>query len=84
MSQTIEDYLFATLLLHSFRYSLGRKTVAVIDCVGTLKKYWKVLPVFLQEQIQRDIKSAIAVGCAGNKCDVDRWQQIMSLKINEE
>lgn len=83
MTHIIDDHLLVTFLLQSFRYCLGRRTYAVSDCVEVLQKYWEVLPVFLQEQIQRDIKHALETSTAGDTCDIDNWREIIALKIKE-
>lgn len=46
---------FQLLLLESFRYCIGQQTMCIFDCIDTLEKYWDILPIGYQRQIQGDI-----------------------------
>lgn len=71
-------------IVWGFRYALGRKTGAVDDVVTTLKRVWGDLEPFTQEQIQSEIEDAIKLGRAGWDCDIESWQEILSLEIKNE
>lgn len=81
---TIDNITFATLLLQSFRYCLGRRSYAVGDFVPVLTKYWHILPGVWQKQVQRDIQDAMDKGWAGDSWDVSEWQSILKLEPKEE
>lgn len=77
----IDNNTLAHLLLCSFRYSLGRMTYIVSDCVEWLRRYWHLLPENWQQQIHEDIKKAIEQGMAGHQCDIESWKKVLELKI---
>jgi len=71
-------------IMWGFRYALGRRTGAVLDALDTLKRVWQNLPPFTQTQIKDEIERAIEIGWAGDKCDVARWTEILSLRDRDE
>jgi len=42
------------VLVHSFRYALGRSTYANCDAAALTRRYWNNLPAFIQEQFRED------------------------------
>lgn len=69
------------MIMWSFRYALGRRTGAVTDVVETLKRIWKELEPFTQQQIREEIQNALRVNSAGDTCDIVQWQKILKLSI---
>lgn len=70
-----------TTLVFAFRYALGRKTTAPFHVAIQLKKHWDRLADWTQDQIQREIVTAISRGDAGEECDTKTWQEILALPI---
>ena len=62
------------MLLCSFRYSLGRMTYIVSDCVKWLTLYWHIMPESWRAQIHEDIRKAMEQDTAGMACDVEQWK----------
>lgn len=71
-------------LVFAFRYALGRRTGAVSSMVEELDKHWNYLAHDTQQQIRRDIKSAISRGDAGMDCDVSEWRKVLSWGRDED
>ena len=65
------------LLICSFRYALGRRSVIVPVIAEYLKEDWHKLNEWQQQQIKDDIRHAIEYGCAGDDCDVDIWKCVL-------
>ena len=81
MSRTTDKFLVSeNMIMWAFRYALGRRTYAVTDVVDHLKKYWNKLEPFTQHQIQEEITTAIKTECAGGECDVESWNEVLSLE----
>jgi hypothetical protein len=82
--KSIPAHDLAHLLLCSFRYALGRMTYITGMCADWLETWWHILPPSWQEQIQKDIRQAIASGHAGHACDVAQWKRVLQLPLQEE
>lgn len=67
------------MLMWAFRYALGRRTGAVNDVVLHLKNNWINLSEYTKEQIKREIGEAVRKDMAGDKCDIDTWNELMLL-----
>lgn len=67
------------ILFFAFRYALGRRTGAVTFMVTEISNRWPLIDVVTQNQIQREIKDAISMDRAGDKCDIDSWRKILYL-----
>lgn len=74
----------ATLLLQSFRYCLGRMTCAVSVCTEILIKYWHILPPHFQQMIREETRHAIEHDYAGDRCDVENWEEFLRKTIGKE
>lgn len=61
------------------RYALGRKTASVGIICKVLKREWARLRPGTSEQLQREIREAIAEHRAGAGCDVQEWREILML-----
>ncbi len=70
-------------IMWGFRYALGRRTGAVSDVVNTLKRVWKDITPFTQDQIKQEIELAISRDEAGDECDIERWEEISQLGTRE-
>lgn len=81
---SVDNQTLAHLLLCSFRYSLGRMTYIVSDCVEWLTRYWNLLPSGWKRQIHDDIRKAIEQGRAGHDCDLAQWRRVLSLPLEEQ
>lgn len=80
----IDEQNLAHILLCSFRYSLGRMTYIVSECVEWLECYWHLMPPGWKRQIQGDIRQAIASGHAGHDCDVANWKRVLALPLDDD
>jgi hypothetical protein len=69
-----EDDAFA---LYAFRYSIGRMTYITGFCVEMLLSRWTLLTASMQQQIQDEIRKAIADGRAGMECDISEWGRLL-------
>ena len=67
------------ILVFAFRYALGRKSTAPGIVADVLIERWNDLKPHTQIQVQREIGSAIAMGNAGQPCDVETWKQVLAL-----
>ncbi len=72
------------ILMFSFRYALGRKSMASVTVVDEVVSNWRKLSIEMKEQIKREITEAILHKKAGMQCDVDQWQRVLDLPITEE
>jgi len=68
-----------TLLLCSFRYALGRQTSIVSVIVKYLLEDWHELEYWVQEQIKKDIQSAIDRNEIGMDMDRVEWDKILNI-----
>lgn len=69
------------ILFYAFRYALGRRSAAVSQVVGIINNRWGDIPRRNKEQMQAEIRHAVRMGRAGDKCDIKDWQKILNLKI---
>lgn len=69
-----------TTLVFAFRYALGRRSTAPGHVADLLKTYWPRLELWTREQIHRDIQHAIENDAAGDKCDEQRWGELLALQ----
>lgn len=69
------------ILVYAFRYALGRMTYATATVADRLKRDWNRLPRHTREQIQSDIRQAIANGTAGMEMDARGWSALLDLPI---
>lgn len=67
------------LILKSFRYCLGRKSMAVSECVEIIIEYWEVLSSAFKLIIYKEIQEAIDRGEAGMQEDIKEWDRILNL-----
>ncbi len=72
------------ILMFSFRYALGRKSMASVTVVDEVVSNWRKLSIEMKEQIKRETTEAILHKKAGMQCDVDQWQRVLDLPITEE
>ncbi len=70
------DQEFNTLILCSFRYALGRRTYISLEMAEIIQKYKDKLPVWVKEQMIKDIKESIKRDEAGMNCDTAVWTQL--------
>lgn len=75
--ETDDDRL---VLIAAFRYALGRMTYMPSVISGQVKACWSELTASDRNLIKREISEAIERGCAGHKCDIDRWGEILLLE----
>lgn len=69
------------ILVFAFRYALGRRTTAPGIVTDVLIERWNDLKSHTQIQVQREIGSAMAMGEAGDPCDVETWRKILTLPV---
>ena len=74
--------MLAHMLLCSFRYSLGRMTYIVGECVEWLTLYWHIMPENWRAQIHNDIRKAIEQNAAGMACDIEQWKRVLDLQVS--
>lgn len=67
------------LLIYAFRYTLGRMTYAPHTVIGVLRNSWNKISTHDRELIQREIKEAIELGCAGMEFDAKAWATLLEL-----
>ncbi len=65
------------VLVFAFRYALGRRTSAPWFMVVTLLQHWDRLEGWTQDQICREITTALLRGDGGAACDVDQWHRVL-------
>jgi len=70
-----------TTLVFAFRYALGRRSTAPFHVCQELRKHWSDLADWTQDQIHREIETAIRMGDAGDDCDVETWRGILALPV---
>ena len=68
-----------TILVFAFRYALGRRSTAPGFVADVLTKRWSDLQPHSRLQVHDEIKTAIAMGNAGQPCDVETWKQVLAL-----
>lgn len=76
---------FTQLLFCSFRYYLGRQTIAVHGFIKDfLRAYWDDLDRGWQLKIQKEIRGAVERGEAGDpRIDQPEWEKLLRLPIKE-
>ncbi len=79
---SISDADLRTLLICTFRYSLGRMTYAPQEAQELIKKHIHVLSVGDLEQFDKDIGEAAARGGLGMVVDVEGWLRFRQLLRN--
>lgn len=84
MTVEIDERTLSSLLLCSFRYSLGRMSYITGDCADWLTRYWHLMPPAWKRQIHGDIQKAIEQGCAGMDCDIAQWRRVLALPLDGE
>ncbi len=67
------------ILMFAFRYALGRRSTAPGIVSDVLIKRWNDLKPHTQIQVQREIDWAMAMGEAGDPCDVETWRKVLTL-----
>lgn len=70
-----------TILVFAFRYAIGRRSTAPGIVTDVLMKRWSEMNPHTQIQVQREIDSAMAMGEAGDPCDVETWKKILTLPV---
>lgn len=65
------------MLLHSFRYCLGRKTSCVSEYHDLILKYANLLDDLTIEQIIRDIEREHHIKALGMDCDEKVWLEVL-------
>ncbi len=61
------------MVVACFRYCLGRRSYIVSNCVEFLTDYWGEF-----DKTSKETKEALEKGHAGDKCDEDRWKQLLA------
>ncbi len=61
------------------RYCLGRRTYIVGNCVTWLLHNWKNIEENTRARIRQETQEAIDKECAGDQCDIDEWNKLLSL-----
>lgn len=79
---TIGNHDLQILLLHDFRYSLGRMTSAPHNCVQKLLRWWDVLSPCFQAQIQQDIIDAAHT--TERLYALSEWYKILELSVKDD
>ncbi|SDY97966.1 hypothetical protein [Hymenobacter psychrophilus] len=69
------------LMVCAFRYALGRRTYATSTVSELVEQHWAGLPVGWRELVHREVREAVAAGCAGDACDVASWKRLLELPI---
>lgn len=73
--------LESSIAFYAFRYCLGRKTYAVLDCVEYLLLNWDFLEERDKSLIVKEIQEAIRNKQAGMDMDVEQWSRILDRAI---
>lgn len=75
---------FQIILIESFRYALLREwTGATIDCANRIIDHWDDINRYFQEQIKRDVRSAIETKQLKEADSIGAWEKVLKLKIKE-
>jgi len=72
------------ILFYAFRYALGRMSYCVHTVANEIIGNWEGIDVYTQLQIQAEIITAIQDGRAGMKMDVESWEQVLKLEVDDE
>ena len=83
VSTEVNNHELASMLFYAFRYCLGRQSYAVSDCVGWLIFYWPIIPLGWKKTMHKEIAEAIELGGAGMDMDVEQWENILELPLEE-
>ncbi len=67
------------MIISAFRYSLGRRTYVVSECVDWLTENWQWVNESTKKIILREIKEAIDSNLCGDPCDCSDWREILTL-----
>lgn len=77
------------LIIASFRYFLGRRTIATCDFAQTLAKNWHKLDIDVQDTIQRELEKEFELDDIARKngknvlplgmdCDRNAWSLVLN------
>jgi len=72
------------ILFSAFRYYLGRRTIATCAFADDLAAAWEHIDEPQQKMMAEEIAEAIARGRAGDPCDVQSWQRVLSANDLEQ
>lgn len=72
------------VLICTFRYSLGRMTYVVADCVELLLFYWPKLSSTTKDLIIKEIKYAQERNDLGMRMDAEQWEKILNQYENDK
>ena len=72
------------IIYFAMRYALGRTTGAVGVVVSQMKKNWGRIKDSTKDAMKREIQTAVEMGEAGDRCDVEEWTQILRLTDRPE
>lgn len=80
----ISRRIFNHLLIEAFRYALPRdKTRASEEMAEFIIEYWDKIYIGFQNQIKRDIKSAIEYKDFEEIRTLNAWKKVLELKEND-
>lgn len=65
-----------SILFWAFRYCLGRRTGAAVDCVDNILICWDKLPANTKHTMQEEIITALADDTAGMHMDKQQWLRV--------
>lgn len=72
----VDQSTMVCLVIHSFRYALGRRSTAPSTAADHVRRFHAILPAWVRAQIVHDIERDIRVGLAGDRCDVEMWREL--------
>lgn len=70
------------MVVAAFRYCLGRRTYIVSACVDWLLKYWNEIDENTKKLILEETKTAIERGYAGDSCDIQCWEKLVTHSVS--
>lgn len=72
----VDSNTLSQLVVMSFFYALGRRTYAVSEAASYVRRFAVHIEPWQREQMANDIDCAIRAGDAGDRCDIDVWQEL--------
>ena len=73
LTTEISNDQLSRLLIHSFRYALGRRTYAVRECVEDLIEHLHIIPKAWLETMITDLDRYFDNSCREDECDIKDW-----------
>lgn len=71
-----------TMIIFSFRYALGRQSMAPSIIKDIINEYKEILSEHDKLQIINDIDHAVEHNMAGMDCDVKTWKSVKNILNN--